>query len=334
MDFVKNLQNTVTELQSMASEMVDGWTENEPVGNKPAPVTRKVLVVIYNPRVASEGNKPLREVMGWNDPDQLTRQHISDLAEASHGYANYQVVERVEVDKVPVKADGFAYNPDDLVKLLRTNQGFHKPDEVSYNHILADFNIPARVNNGSVDEVWLFAFPYGGFYESMMGGPGAFWCNAPVMPGAEAATRRFVIMGYNYQRGPGEMLENMGHRTESILEHVFRHKSGADNLWKRFAQYDKTHPGQAEVGVMHFAPNSEKDYDWGNKRRVASRAHTWSNFPNLAGEGRIVDTAEWGGGEIRAHHLWWFKYLPHITGGAGGIAYNWWRYIIDPNTVR
>ena len=27
-------------------------------------------------------------------------------------------------------------------------------------------------------------------------------------------TRRFVIMGFSYERGVGEMLENMGHRAE------------------------------------------------------------------------------------------------------------------------
>ena len=39
-------------------------------------------------------------------------------------------------------------------------------------------------------------------------------------------------------------------------------------------------------------------------------------------------------GEIRAHHRWWFDHLPRVTGGKDGVAYNWWRYIIDPNTVR
>jgi len=28
-------------------------------------------------------------------------------------------------------------------------------------------------------------------------------------------------MGFNYERGVGEMLEDLGHRAESILSHVF-----------------------------------------------------------------------------------------------------------------
>ena len=40
------------------------------------------------------------------------------------------------------------------------------------------------------------------------------------------AARRFVIMGYNYQRGVGEMLESFGHRSESILEKTFARLTG------------------------------------------------------------------------------------------------------------
>jgi hypothetical protein len=308
--------------------------EQEPVGQAPQPVTRKVLNVIYNPHVPSQGNRKLADVMGWNDPDQLTAGHIADLKTASHGYANFVVAERVEVDRCPVKADGFVYDPDAFVQVLRTNTGFHQPDAVDYLRILADFDVINKVNSGAIDEVWLHAFPYAGFYESRMAGPGAFFCNAPPLDGTDQAQRKFVVMGYNYQRGLGEMLEDMGHRAESVMRQVFRAKTGDANLFERFGRYDKIAPGQAEVGIVHFAPNSVRDYDWGNMTKVPSTWYTWQNFPNLAGAPVIVDATVWGSGEIRAHHLWWTQLLPHITGGADGIAYNWWKYIIDPNTVR
>ncbi len=309
-------------------------SEKEAVGQRPPPVTRKVLVIIYNPKVKSAGGKKLSEVMGWNDPDVLTPGHIADLKTASYNYANYVVAERIEVDRMPTKLDGFTYDPDQFVNLMKAGKGFHDADAVDYHRILADFNIIAKVNSGAIDEVWLHAFPYAGFYESIMAGPGAFWCNAPPLEHTETATKRFVIMGYNYQRGRGEMLENIGHRAESILTYVFRHTKGEANLYERFARYDKTHPGQAEVGVVHYAPNSLKDYDWGNKTKVKSRADTWKNFPALTGESRIVDTAEWGNGDTLAHHIWWFQHFPHVTGGKDGVAYNWFKYVIDPNLVR
>ena len=327
----------VSGLEDKAQELIGGAPgedPKEPVGQKPAPVKRKVMVVIYSPPVPSEKGRKLSQVMGWNDPDDLVPKHIADLREVSSGYANYEVVERHESSRFPVKVDGFAYTADQFVKAMRAGAGFHDPDAVDYYPIVNEFHILDKVKQGTIDEVWLFAFPYAGFYESIMGGPGAFWCNAPELKKTEAAGRRFVIMGYNYQRGAGEMLENQGHRAESILTHVFRHKKGADNLWERFGRYDKKSAGQAEVGVVHYAPNSQADYDWGNKSKVKSRSHLWKNFPNLDGEPKVMDTADWGGGEIRAHHVWWFKLMPHITGNAGGISYNWWKYIIDPQTVR
>jgi hypothetical protein len=309
-------------------------SEHEPVGQAPQPVTRKVLNVIYNPRVPSQQNRKLSEVMGWNDPDQLIAGHMADLKQVSHGYANFVTAERVEVDRFPVKTDGFAYTPDDFVAHLKSNSGFHTPDDVDYYRILSDFDVINKINRGAIDEVWLHAFPYAGFYESRMCGPDAFFCNAPPLDNTGQAHRKFIIMGYNYQRGLGEMLEDMGHRTESIMRQVFRNKHGNDNLFERFGRYDKIAPGQAEVGIVHYAPNSVRDYDWGNMTKVPSTWYVWNNFPNLDGAPVIVDATVWGGGEIRAHHVWWTSLLPHITGGAGGVAYNWWKYVVDPNTVR
>lgn len=166
-----------------------------------------------------------------------------------------------------------------------------------------------------------------------MAGPGAFWCNAPALSGTEHARRRFVIMGFNYERGVGEMLEDMGHRVESIMTKVFENLHGEANLWERFCRYDQKYPGRAEVGNVHFAPNSVRDYDWGNPRPVPCRADTWYNFPDLSGTPRTMTCREWGDGDIRKHHVWWLRHLPHIVGATNGISWNWWEYVVDPNRV-
>jgi hypothetical protein len=105
-------------------------------------------------------------------------------------------------------------------------------------------------------------------------------------------------------------------------------------LWEKFIRYDQKYPGQAECGNVHFAPNSTRDYDWGNGRTVPSRCHTWLNFPDLSGEPQLVNCAEWGNGEIRHHHLWWLGHLPHVLGSTRGVANNWWQYIVNPNLVK
>jgi hypothetical protein len=204
---------------------------------------------------------------------------------------------------------------------------------VDYGRLLTEFDIIRRIDDDEVDEVWLMGFPYAGYYESVMAGPGAFWCNAPPMANTERCSRRFVIMGFNYERGAGEMLESLGHRAESIMAHLFRGKRGEANLWERFTRTESTHPGRSEVGTVHFAPNSERDYDWGNPRMVLSRCDDWYQFPHFRSTTRPVNCREWGNGDTREHHLWWFRHFPHVTGAADGLAHNWWEYVIDPNRV-
>ena len=117
------------------------------------------------------------------------------------------------------------------------------------------------------------------------------------------------------------------------MAHVYRHTQGTNNLWERFTRHDKTHPNQVACGNIHFAPNSQRDYDWGNPTPVLSECDDWLNFPNLTSQQRRVTCRDWGNGNIRQHHLWWLRHLPHTLGSTNGIVNNWWRYIIDPNQI-
>jgi hypothetical protein len=299
---------------------------------RPAPVAPKVLALIHNPSIRPKGGHKAQVAYRWNNPDKLAQGYIDDLKHASDGYLNYEIVERIEVDAFPVKKDGFRYSGESFDHAWSSRQ-FHQPDAVDYLALAREFKLIEKVDSGLIDEVWLLGFPYCGYYESIMAGPGAFWCNAPPLEGTEQASRRFVIMGFNYERGVGEMLEDMGHRVESIMSKVFASTRGEANLWERFCRYDKKYPGQAEVGSIHFAPNSLKDYDWGNPRPVPSRADTWYNFPDLSGEPRIMTCSEWGDGDIRKHHVWWLRHLPRVAGETNGISWNWWEYVVDPNRV-
>lgn len=298
----------------------------------PPPIHRKVLMITHNPVLRTQGGKTLREYFRWQDPDWLAQEYINDIREVSYGYANYEVVDRLVVDGYPLKRDGFRYTEASYLEAWRQRK-FHEPDGVDYHELVREFQMIERVSSGEIDEVWLFGHPYGGYWESIMAGPGAFWCNAPPLSGTQHCSRKFVIMGFNFERGVGEMLEDLGHRAESILYKVFEHTHGDSNLFEKFTRYDKKYPGQAEVGNVHFAPNSLKDYDWGNPRPVPSRCDTWLNFPDLQGEPCTVTCADWGHGDIRAHHKWWLARFPHIMGETRGIAWNWWQYVIDPNSV-
>ena len=297
-------------------------------------VAPRALLIIHNPVVDPQQGAKLSQALGWNDPDALADQYIRDVRRASHGHVEYRIVERIEVDDFPAKIDGFRYDAASYLRCIREQRGFHEPDAIDYLALIREFRMIEKIAANQIDEVWLIGFPYAGYYESTMCGRDAFWCNSPPVKGTEHSERQFVIMGFSYEREVGEMLEDLGHRAEAIMAKVYEGVTGERNLWERFSRYDKIAPGRAAAGNVHFAPNSERDYDWGNLRPVSSDCDDWLNFPNLTGARRMVDCRDWGNGDTRLHHLWWLEHLPHAGGETDGIRNNWWTYVVDPNTVR
>jgi len=310
-----------------------GTTPQSSPDDMPGAMTFRVLVLTFNPTIPSEGGERLIQVLQWRNVEQLCQEFIADLRECSNGFVNFEIVQRIEADAWPAKVDGFRYDAASYLQCWRSGAGWHEPDALDYGALIAEYDLLQRVESGQIDEVWLFGFPYAGFYESHMVGPRAFWCNSPPLKLQEGISRRFIIMGFNYERGVGAMLESLGHRVESHLNRTWHRRQGTENLWKQFILYDLIAPGQANCGWMHYAPNSLIDYDWGNTTKVLSNCDDWLNFPNFQGQRREVNCAEWGNGDMRAHHKWWFKHLPHAAGQTHGIANNWWWYGLDPNAV-
>jgi hypothetical protein len=298
----------------------------------PAPfVTPQVLVLNFDPVIHHRSGRRLHEVCRWNDPRTLVDGYIADLLECSDGYVRYRVVEWRDVDVFPVKKDGFRYTGQSYLHCREGEQAWHQPDAVDYHAIFREFEVAPRVESGEIDEVWLWGFPYAGFWESTMAGRGAYFCNSQPVEGIQTS-RIFVTMGFNYERGVGEMLENFGHRVESIMRHVYGSWEHEEtHAWNRFTLYDKVAPGRAGCGWMHYAPNSDRDYDWGNRRVVWSTCDDWLKYPQLTGERRRVNSGKWGGGDIRAHHRWWFQHLPRVEGRTDGKLNNWWAYAVDFN---
>lgn len=302
---------------------------------EPAQITQnKVLLLVYDPIMDKTTGRTLSQQQKWFRTSDLITGFMTDMLEVSGGMARFQIVERVDIDEFPAKTDGFRYTPQTYMDVLRRITSPHMPQEVNYHAIISKYNILQRVARNEIDEVWVFGFPHAGFYESVMGGPGAFWCNAPPLNNTFASKRRFVMMGFSYERHIGEMEEAFGHRAESIMEKTFGKLSGEANLWKRFTQYEKIAPGKAACGNIHFAPNSQHDYDWNNPALVKSECYDWLlNFPNFKSDVRVVGPSEWGSGDTRAHHKWWFKHFPRVAGRKNGIHNNWWQYVAAPQQV-
>jgi hypothetical protein len=314
-------------------------------------VTSRVLLVVYDPVMDPVTGQKLSQKMNWGNPYILANEFINDILALSNGLARYQIVDRVELNEFPALADkNFRYDPATYLAVFNKTAAPHQPDPVNYNAILTGLNILPRVDRREIDEVWVFNFPYAGFAESIMGGMGAFWCNANPLPNTSGCSRKFVIMGFTFERGVGEMLEAFCHRAESMLAQEFNCQDfvvwayqrnrvpatvGANlNLFQKFLCFDQIAPGKAAVGTVHYSPNSDVDYDWNNPRKVMSSCYDWYNFPVFANDVRQVGPEEWGSGNLRAHHEWWLKHIPHVGGRTSGIVNNWWQYIMDANLVN
>ncbi len=302
---------------------------------RPAPVTRRLMVIILNPRVRSRGNVPLTALFRWGNPDRLISTHIRELRHASYGYANYQIVERHLVEdwgRWPPYQDGFTYNEESYLAAWNARTPHH-PHFLNYHALIAEFGMAEKVASGHIDEVWYIGPPYDALWEAVMAGPGPSWSNAPPVGGTDHAGRRFVLMAYNMERTLTEMLHSYGHRAEGHLDTVHSRFGDQDNLWKRFIRREASHPGQAEVGNIHFPPNAERDYDRSNPRAVMSNADDWYQFPFLTGNRfRPMSSREWSSNP-HLYYMWWMRHLPHVEGSCDGVSLNWWRYVVDPNTI-
>lgn len=288
----------------------------------------RILVLNYDP--LTDG-RPLHEALGWQDPRQLAASYVRDLTGASAGRVRFEMVEWRDRDAIPRKVDGFRYSVAEYERNHRSGAGWHDPDAVDYRVIFAAEKIPLDIDSGRIDEVWLFGGPYFGYSESAMAGPGAFYINGEVLADV-AVLRPFAVMGFNYERGVAEMLENLCHRTEATMSRVYGgwRAEALDHNWARFAANEKQ-SGSAGVGSCHWPANAEREYDWENPRSVGSTADQWLRYPLLDGPLGRVNRESWGGPDYaRNYFRWWFERLPKAPGvNADGRLNNWWRYIFD-----
>jgi len=291
-----------------------------------SPVTKKVMIINFNPVIETQGNKKLTEIYHWNDPQALTSQYINDVKQVSRNYVNYQIPEWQEVDDFPTKQDGFHFTDASFLQCWEQNncnQGM-----ANYQKILSDFQVCDKRNNGAIDELWLWGGPWFGYWEAVMAGPNAFFTNGAPITGT-ACQKPLHIMGFNYERGVPEMLEDLAHRTEGTMRHIYGSwEPQLTHAWNRFTLYDKVAPGNAVCGNVHYAPNSQSDYDWSNQAVVASSCDDWLNYPNLTGSTQNINCSPWNCNGYD-YKKWWLNHLPHTPGQTDGKWNNWWRYVVN-----
>ena len=299
-----------------------------------------VIVINFDPVLKTRNNVRLHEYMKWSDPWQLTDKMIADAKLTSGGYVDYRVVEKIEYDGFTTFRDGFTYTEEAFLHMLENDRASANPGMTSFKWLFRKFDLEAKIREKDVREIWLWGAPYMAWDEFHWKIPGDKipyqtdnpWFYRPY--DIPDIGRTIWIMGWNYERGEGEMLESYCHRIESALaltvgRGVWDHKRNPKNAWNQFTRVDKDFPGQAEVGSVHFAPNSVSDYDWSNTNSVWTYADDWFTYPVLPRKKKLLNAATGGWDGIVNHHLWWMKHLPHNPGTTDGFYNNWWQYIVN-----
>jgi hypothetical protein len=342
------------DIEKLPADKLPRVTAPAKIAHDQQPIRVKVLVLEFNPLIPGKLHAPdqpdapakgLREVGGWNDPLPLAAGYMQDLCDASGGLVQLEIVEWLVVRRFQQKVDGFTYTPETYMAALKqgTNkpEAWRKPDGIDYPHMIAEFGIVPRIDAGEIDEVWMVGLPYFGYYESCMAGPGAFYVNGATFEQVPSQ-RRFVIMGFNAERGVAEMLEDQCHRTEATMTRIYGgwKADKLDHNWARFAA-NEHQSGTAAVGSCHYPPNGVRDYDFASEKMVESAADDWLDYPKLTGKKRTFNREEWAGPHKnkrgnpdyhRNYIRWWFTHLPKAPGvNADGRLNNWWQYVYNFN---
>ncbi len=304
------------------------------------PQTINVLVINFDPVLKTRQNLRLHAAMNWSDPWALTDRMVEAARDCSGGYVNYRVVEKIEHDGFTTFRDGFTYTEKAYLEMWENDRQKANPGMTSFKWLFWQFDLAAKIKDHDLREIWLWGAPYMAWDELHWKTPGDRipyqtdnpWFYRPY--DIPDVGRTVWIMGWNYERGEGEMLESYCHRIESVLSLTVGRgswdpKRHPDNPWNRFTRIDRDFPGQAEVGTVHYAPNSVSDYDWGNTNAVWTYADDWLTYPNLPRRNKLLNAISGGWDGIARHHLWWMKRLPRHAGVTDGFYSNWWQYIVN-----
>jgi len=139
------------------------WNPYQVAADNP-PLKVKVLVLNYNPLVRSERYRKLSEVFKWASPERLATRYKSEMEFASGGWLKFEIVEWRNLNEIYAKRDGYRYTPDEYTFNRRSGAGWHKGGGQDYPRLLAEQGVPALIDAGKVDEVWIFSDHYFGLW--------------------------------------------------------------------------------------------------------------------------------------------------------------------------
>lgn len=303
------------------------------------PATIKVYVVSYFPTSGDQIDRKVTGDVGGNYADlkakteKLTDECCRALEEGSR-FRGYKLKSEPALKYEVVGHTEFR----EAMPLLPKQPDQNVPT-TDYGAIMKRIGIAARVKNEGVQEVWIWGY-HGGvlnLWESNMSSPTGDISNSDRNPNdLPVLDRTYTVYHYNYGRGLGEMLENHMHQLEALLNKV----DGRDDtppekwnqllFWGNFVGSDASHKivtKTAHCGWTHYAPNSEKDYDWTNPRTVETDIEDWK--PDGGGKTQMMNADRWDRDPIK-WRIYWMQAIPGVNHGLtykGKRLRNWWSFV-------
>jgi len=119
----------------------------------PGSITKKVMVIAYDPIIESRGNKRLHEIVPWQDPRFMTQQYLSTLETCSHNRVHFLLVDWKYVDEFPVKKSGFRYTDESYISAVIEDTSTPDSEWVDYLKIISNQDITNKINSGFADEI-------------------------------------------------------------------------------------------------------------------------------------------------------------------------------------
>ncbi|WP_224245751.1 LamG domain-containing protein [Hyalangium gracile] len=312
---------------------------------------RRLAVVRYDPMTPSGR---LTTVLGWPSATTRAQMLVDTLQAVTNGAVNYQIVENVVINAFPKKLDGFRYTYSTYMACRADPANCHMPDEMSYASMLAEYktasgkDLCAQISSGAVDEVWMWGGDYFGFDEFAFKIPGDqpayspqpynYWIYDGRKKDLPVCGRTYFVMGFNWDVGFDNQMHSYGHRIESALTIAppgqgYWHRCSTQSSWTQFTCIDQDAPGGGSCGDVHYPVNGASDYDYGNTAARMSSCAQWDTYPEMnLGNRTPVDCSTWGCSQ-EGYLTYWLSRIPKNPGNSTTEHYNWWKYIVDYDTV-
>ena len=320
-------------------------------GEKASPVTAKVALVLLDPVLPEYGYERLHVKFGFRDPVAMSNALVKYFALASDSAVNFVITMTIDCIRTFTAFRGGYLTFADYKKFLAepgwpTLKAAQDSLKFDYRALVNYYQLDSLRNAGVIDEVWVYAGPYMGMYESQLLGPDAFWWNSPPIRDGTRLTKLLSVMGLNYERGVDLAYHSFGHRFESAMVQAYSQVQGRPwndtsanpTPWDLFTRINRDIPGGAHIGNVHFPPNGASDYDYGNTTVVTSYAQNWFRYPYLFRQTAQVNVSTWiyktpeplAEGLDQLGYLYWFyNHMPRYRGITDGILNNWWLYFLD-----